>query len=270
MKKRIISGIIFSLIWVAILLINNDLFDTSIVFILSIIATYEYYKAFKNVNYNPVSWIGYLGCLSLYLMGGIIPEEYKILLIKIVLPLGLISSFAYMVIGKVKRTIIDLAITIFSLLYIPFMFSFIKLILDMEYGRFFILYVLCGAFVNDTFAFLIGSKIGKTKLIPDISPNKTVEGAIGGIIGVIVAYIIVSVIGKNIINIDINIFYWILVGLAASVAGQFGDLTASAIKRFCKIKDFGKIIPGHGGILDRFDSLMFVAPIVYIFIKIYI
>lgn len=270
MKKRVISGVIFSFIWIAILVINNDLFDTSVVVVLSLIAIYEYYKAFKNAGYNPISWIGYLGCLSLYLMGGIIPEEYKILLIKIVLPLGLISSFAYIIVGRVKRTIIDVAITVFSLVYIPFMFSFMKLILDMEYGRFFILYVLCGAFVNDTFAFLIGSRFGKTKLAPDISPNKTVEGSIGGIFGVLLAFVLVSIIGRNVLGINVNIVYWILVGLAASVAGQFGDLTASAIKRYCKIKDFGKIIPGHGGILDRFDSLMFVAPIVYIFIKIYV
>ena len=270
MKKRVISGIVFSLIWIAILLINNDWFDTSVVAILSLIATYEYFKAFKNAGHNPISWIGYLGCLTIFLMGGIIPEEYKILLIKIVVPLGLISAFTYMILGKVKRTIIDVAITIFSLLYIPFLFSFIKLILDMEYGRFFILYVLCGAFISDTFAFLVGSKLGKTKLAPDISPNKTVEGSIGGIVGVIIFYIIITVIGKEVLFININVFYWVLVGIAAAVAGQFGDLTASAIKRYCKIKDFGNIMPGHGGILDRFDSLMFVAPIVYIFIKLYI
>ena len=270
MKKRVISGIVFSLIWIAILLINNDWFDTSVVAILSLIATYEYFKAFKNAGHNPISWIGYLGCLTIFLMGGIIPEEYKVLLIKIVVPLGLISAFTYMILGKVKRTIIDVAITIFSLLYIPFLFSFIKLILDMEYGRFFILYVLCGAFISDTFAFLVGSKLGKTKLAPDISPNKTVEGSIGGIVGVIIFYVIITFIGKEVLTVDVNVFYWVLAGIAAAVAGQFGDLTASAIKRYCKVKDFGNIMPGHGGILDRFDSLMFVAPIVYIFIKLYI
>jgi len=116
----------------------------------------------------------------------------------------------------------------------------------------------------------VGSRIGKTKLAPDISPNKTVEGSIGGIIGVLIAFIILALIGKYALDINVNIIYWVFVALVASVAGQFGDLTASAIKRYCKIKDFGNIMPGHGGILDRFDSLMFVAPIVYIFIKLYI
>lgn len=270
MKKRVISGIIFVLLWVAILVVNNDIFDTVVVVALSLVATHEYNKAFKNIGMNPISWISYLGCLAIFFMGGVIPEEYKIMLIKIILPLGLISAFVYIIIGKLKRTVLDVAITVFSLLYIPFMFSFLKQILVMPSGRFYILYVLCGAFVSDTFAFLVGSKIGKTKLAPDISPNKTVEGSVGGICGVIIAFTILTLIGRKMLFINMNIVYWILVALAASVAGQFGDLTASAIKRFCKIKDFGNIMPGHGGVLDRFDSLMFVAPIVYIFIKLYI
>jgi len=270
MKKRIVSAIIFIALWVIILVVNNPIFDTAVVALLALIATYEYNKAFKNIGYNPISWIGYLGCLAIFLMGGIIPEEYKLLIIKFVIPLGLISAFTYIIIGNVRRTIVDVAITVFSLLYIPVMFSFMKLILAMEYGRFYILYVFCGAFISDTFAFLIGSRFGKTKLAPDISPNKTVEGSIGGICGVILSFVLLTLLGNLKLGIYGNIFYWILVGIAASVAGQFGDLTASAIKRYCKIKDFGNIMPGHGGILDRFDSLMFVAPIVYLFIKIYI
>lgn len=270
MKKRIISGTVFIFLWVAILTVNNDIFDTVIVVALSLMATYEYNKAFKNIGMNPISWISYLGCFVIFFMGGVIPEEYKIMLIKIILPLGLISSFVYIIIGKMKRTVIDVAITVFSLLYVPFMFSFMKQILSMPLGRFYILYVLCGAFVSDTFAFIVGSKFGKTKLAPEISPNKTVEGSIGGICGVIIAYIILTIVGNKVFFINMNVVYWVLVALAASVAGQFGDLTASTIKRFCKVKDFGNIMPGHGGILDRFDSLMFVAPIVYIFIKLYI
>ena len=270
MKKRIISGAVFVALWIALLVVNNPLFDTAVIAIIAMMATHEYFKAFRNIGYNPISWLGYLGCLAIFFMGGIIPEEYKLMLIKIIIPVGLISAFTYIIIGNVRRTVIDVAITIFALLYIPFMFSFLKLILGMEHGRFYILYVLCGAFVSDTFAFLVGSKFGKTKLAPDISPNKTVEGSIGGILGVILSFIGLTLLGNLKLCIYGNVFYWIIVGIAASVAGQFGDLTASAIKRYCKVKDFGKIMPGHGGILDRFDSLMFVAPIVYIFIKLYI
>lgn len=270
MKKRIVSAVVFIALWIVILLVNNPIFDTAVVALISLIATYEYFKAFKNIGYNPISWIGYVGCLAIFLTGGIIPEEYKLMLIKFIIPVGLLSAFAYIILGSVKRTIVDVAITVFSLLYIPVMFSFVKLILAMEHGRFYILYVFCGAFISDTFAFLVGSKFGKTKLAPDISPNKTVEGSIGGILGVILSFVLITLLGNFKLGVQGNVFYWVLVGIAASVAGQFGDLTASAIKRHCKIKDFGNIMPGHGGILDRFDSLMFVAPIVYLFIKIYI
>ena len=83
MKKRIISGIVFVAIWIVILLVNKPIFDTAVVAILALIATHEYHKAFKNIGYKPISWIGYLGCMAIFLMGGIIPEEYKLLLIKI-------------------------------------------------------------------------------------------------------------------------------------------------------------------------------------------
>ncbi len=270
MLKRTVAGIIFALIAVAILIANNQLFDSIVITALAIIGTYEFFKAFKNIGIRPISWVGYLGCLVILMMGGYIEEEYKILIMKIVIPLILISTFVYIILARIKRTIIDVAITTFALVYIPFLFSFLKLILNMENGRILIWYVLFGAFASDTFAYIIGSKFGKTKLCPDISPNKTVEGAIGGVIGVILFYTIFTIIINRYLMVQLNVYYFVFVAIVASISGQFGDLTASGIKRYCKIKDFGKLIPGHGGILDRFDSVMFVAPMVYIFIKLYI
>ncbi|MNI47465.1 Phosphatidate cytidylyltransferase [compost metagenome] len=127
-----------------------------------------------------------------------------------------------------------------------------------------------GAFASDTFAYFIGSKFGKTKLCPDISPKKTVEGAIGGILGVMITYCVITYIANTYFMMDFNIIYILLAGVIAGISGQFGDLSASAIKRYCKVKDFGNLMPGHGGILDRFDSILFVAPIIYIFLKLYI
>ncbi len=270
MSKRIVSGIIFAAIAAVILIVNNQLFDSIVITGLAIVATYEFFKAFKNIGIRPISWVGYLGCLAIMTMGGYIGEEYKILFLKIAIPLVLISTFAYIILTKIKRTIIDVAVTTFSLVYIPFLFSFLKLIMNMENGRILIWYVLFGAFASDTFAFLIGSRIGKTKLCPDISPNKTVEGAIGGVLGVVIFYTIFTILINKYLMLGLNVYYFIFVAIIASISGQFGDLTASGIKRYCKIKDFGKLMPGHGGILDRFDSVMFVAPMVYIFIKIYI
>lgn len=270
MKKRLVSSIIFMSILILIMFVNKPVVDTIIVTTLSILGIYEYNKAFKNAGYKPITWVGYLSCGLIFTMGGLMNDSSKILLIKIGLPALLISIFMYMIITNLKRSIIDVAITVLSLVYIPFMFSFIKLILMMDQGRVLIWYVFLGAFASDVFAYVVGMRFGKHKLCPDISPKKTIEGSIGGIIGVIISYIILTLIANTYFALNLNIVLVLLAGVIAGIAGQFGDLSASAIKRYCKIKDFSDIIPGHGGILDRFDSILFVAPVIYMFLKIYI
>lgn len=272
MLKRIISGGVFAFLAIGIIAFNNQLFDSIIVTALALAGTYEFFKAFKNIGVRPISWVGYLGCMIIMIMGKNVDQEYKILFLKIVIPLMLISTFAYIILTKIKRSVIDVAVTTLALVYIPFLLSFLKLIMDMQHGRIYIWYVLFGAFASDTFAYFIGSKFGKTKLAPEISPNKTVEGSIGGIAGVVIFFILFTlIINKYVLVTEpLNIYYFTFIAIIAAVGGQFGDLTASGIKRYCKIKDFGNIIPGHGGILDRFDSVMFVAPIVYMFLRIYI
>lgn len=269
MEKRTISSLILTLIIAAILVIDNPILNTVIVVLLSIVGIYEYNKAFKQAGYHPIEWVGYISSLSIFLMGGYIDAETKVILAKILLPILLILMFVYIILKNLKINIVDLAITFLSVAYIPLMFSFIKLITDMQHGRILLVFVLLGAFMSDVMAYLIGCKFGKRKLCPVISPKKSVEGSIAGIIGVIISYIVLCLISNNYFNTEFNIIYILLLGLVASIGGQFGDLAASSIKRFCGVKDFGTLMPGHGGILDRFDSIMFVAPIVYIFFKVY-
>jgi len=269
LKRRILSGVIFLIVLILIGLFDSPLVDTCVITALSILGIYEYNKAFKNANYKPISWVGYLGCITMFLMGGIIPDQDKMLITKIALPALIIVVFMYIILTNLKRTIVDVAITVFSLVYIPFMFSFLKSILMMPNGRFLILYVFTAAFASDTFAYFIGTKFGKNKLCVEISPKKTIEGSIGGILGVILCFTILTYIGNAYFSMNMNIIYMLVAGVIAGIAGQFGDLSASAIKRYCKVKDFGNIIPGHGGILDRFDSMLFVAPVMYMFLKLY-
>ncbi len=269
MKRRILSGVIFLLVLILIGVFDSSFVDTCVITSLSLIGIYEYNKAFKHAGFRPISWVGYLGCLTIFSMGGIIQDGDKMLITKIALPALIIMIFMYIILTNLKRTIVDVAITVFSLAYIPFMFSFLKLILMMANGRFLILYVFTAAFASDTFAYFIGSKFGKNKLCPEISPKKTIEGSIGGILGVILCFIVLTYVGNAYFNMNMNIIYVLAAGVIAGIAGQFGDLSASAIKRYCKIKDFGNIIPGHGGILDRFDSMLFVAPVMYMFLKLY-
>jgi phosphatidate cytidylyltransferase len=130
--------------------------------------------------------------------------------------------------------------------------------------------IIIGLFIliwtNDTFAYLVGKSIGKHKLLERISPKKTIEGFIGGVVfAVILGYII----SKYYIEVNqSNIYIWIIIALIVGIFGTIGDLIESKFKRIAGIKDSGKIMPGHGGILDRLDSVIFVAPIVYLFYQI--
>ncbi len=269
MKQRLISSVIYFLLLLSILVINIPIVDTIIVVLVSLIAIHEYCKAFKSIGYNPIASIGYIGCLGIFLMGIPLEFESKIIIIRVVLPILIIGLFIYIIIKKLKVTVIDIAVTILSLIYIPFMFSFVKLVLSMPNSRGIIWFVILGAFMSDIMGYLIGRKFGKRKLCPLISPKKTVEGSIAGIVGVVISYVILTIILNNFFNLNLNMVIVIIMAIICAVAGQFGDLSASSIKRYCGVKDFGSIMPGHGGILDRCDSILFVAPIVYIFFRLY-
>ena len=171
----------------------------------------------------------------------------------------------------------------FSGIVIFCFYSFIRLkeLLPVEqYGYdavFFILLILCFAWGGDTCAYFAGRAFGKHKLCPVVSPKKTVEGAIGGVLGTMVFGVIITLVYSvaanrmeafTRTNIGVSMYVIIaLLGCVAAVLGIYGDLFASVVKRQCGIKDYGTIFPGHGGILDRFDSVMFIAPFVCIAVR---
>ena len=123
--------------------------------------------------------------------------------------------------------------------------------------------IFIGAWMTDTGAYFVGVLFGKHKLIPKVSPKKTIEGAFGGILGCIVGFVLYGFIIQSICDVKVNYVAMIVVATVISVVSQFGDLVASYIKREREIKDFGFIFPGHGGVLDRFDSIIAVAPTIY-------
>jgi phosphatidate cytidylyltransferase len=153
-------------------------------------------------------------------------------------------------------------------------YSFEKLIcirgLSDKYGVFYVLLVLAVAWMADTGAYFCGKFFGKNKLCPNVSPKKTVEGFFGGIIVSIISVLLIAMIFNNFIFHEkqkINYLLITIFGLIGSLISAFGDLCFSIIKRNFHVKDFGNAIPGHGGILDRFDSVIFVAPYAYLFLK---
>lgn len=168
----------------------------------------------------------------------------------------------------------------FSFLYGPVMLSFILMTrllsnqLDTEaynIGFFAVWMILISAWGSDTCAYFAGVALGKHKIAPILSPKKTVEGCIGGILGSsFFGYLYGNILVNNGIIPTENIWIFVALGLFGSVAGQIGDLAASAIKRNYKIKDYGKCIPGHGGVMDRFDSVIFTSPLIYTLVVIFI
>ena len=159
------------------------------------------------------------------------------------------------------------------MLYITCGFSFLILMCDIEkYGFWLMLSVFVVSWMTDIFAYFTGMLFGKHKLIPKISPKKTVEGAIGGIVFCVAALIVYGICTDRYLGIKPDYIMLSLAGLAASVVSQIGDLLMSSVKRSRNIKDYGKLLPGHGGILDRFDSVLAVSVIMFaaeIFFKLY-
>jgi len=139
---------------------------------------------------------------------------------------------------------------------------FIPIIRETENGRITIWYIFFAAWGTDTFAYLIGRKFGKHKF-SQISPNKSIEGCIAGTIGAVAIMLIYTLVCNTYLGMNFNYLYIILIAIVLSLVGQIGDFAASSIKRYTGIKDFSNLIPGHGGMLDRIDSVIFIAPFAY-------
>lgn len=151
-----------------------------------------------------------------------------------------------------------------SIRYLVFSLSFIVLIpfTNDIYQPYLLVYVLLLIWANDSFAFLIGKNFGKRKLFESVSPKKTIEGFVGGLVFSIITAIIIGVYSELLSILD-----WVIIAIITAVIGTLGDLVESKFKRQASIKDSGNIMPGHGGLLDRLDSLLFAAPFVYLYIQ---
>jgi len=272
LKTRIISGVIGFLLLIAVVLSPQIVLGVA-VSIMALMALYEFFRAVSHAGCKPVKTLGYLSCIPLLLIGvtGYGDDSSRldwlskpnILLFSIfVMMLFLLMVTVFL---HDKFNIIDAAVTALGILYIPFFFLFLILIRKFDGGQYFIWFVFIGAWLTDTAAYFSGMALGKTKIVPEISPKKTLEGSIGGVIGCIIATIIYGM-SVNMYIGYIPAYHFIIVGLINGILSQIGDWVASAIKRYTGIKDFGSIMPGHGGVLDRFDSILFIAPVVYFYI----
>lgn len=251
LKTRTLTGI-FGIALLLFIVSKGKIYLSVAISLLSIIGLWEFYQAMNNIKIKPVKLIGYLAVMGLF-----ISNQYHVINTEFVLYLIMISLLIMLLINK-KIKVIDVAATLLGILYVPF-FLFYIYRLD---GSIYIWLIFLISFGTDTFAYFVGNAFGRNKLCPNISPNKTQEGALGGILGSLVVTLILGYFIKTEI-----LWKLAILAILASITAQIGDLVASRIKRLAKIKDYGFIFPGHGGVLDRFDSIIFTAPLIYYYVE---
>ena len=255
-------------------------------------STFEMYRAFRRIGYDPVRWTGYVYCvmavlaqafyaelthdhLAMGLFDSISPPTFALIL-------GLLLAMT-VIIFKGKVAFDSMVSTIFPMLYPGLFFSLIIALQDLSTSLASTLALILTFFiasVNDTFALFIGIRFGKHRLSPEISPKKSVEGSIAGLVSSVIFAMLVPWIALKLaptvpgIAADLATSHypplWAfgLLGLVAGGLSQIGDLVASLVKRHCGIKDFGSIFPGHGGMLDRMDGILFCGVACYVFFKV--
>lgn len=266
--KRILSGIL-GLPVVALVLIFGNKYILDVAFaVIAMISIHEYMKCMEE-KAAPVKWIGYLSaaCIAgIHLIPLNVLAEYLGLIIMSVMAV----LFFIVIIKEMKININDIAMTLFGIIYIVGFTAFLALLYGIDnVGKYFIWYIFAATWGCDIFAYCIGKKFGKHKF-SKVSPNKSIEGCVAGTIGGIVLVILYTVLLNNVFGMSINYVTIGLIGLVLTVLGQIGDFAASAIKRYVGVKDFSNLIPGHGGMIDRIDSVIFAAPFAYYLITMFI
>ena len=220
-------------------------------------------------------WFGLAGIMGICVIllsafSGVEEQAEFATLVKWLLAAFIVLLFVCVVVeyGKPRAiSFLDLTTILVAGIAIPAALGCLMRLRMLPYGGGMLLIVLVAAFCSDTLALFAGMLFGKHKLAPKVSPKKTREGAVGGLVGGMVGMIIFRIVFFLVTEVQLNIGWCVLLGLVGAAMGQLGDLSFSAIKREYGIKDYGRLLPGHGGVLDRFDSVIFAAPIVWLIIN---
>ena len=268
MLKRAVTAIILVGYAFAMLYLGTAVhygFLDALIMSFAFVGTYEMYHTFRKSEYENSWGAPLLLCVAIYPLWYFL--GYKGILIALSLSICLaLAVFTF----KAEMELKDLLATIFSLIY-PMALVSLAFALSREFpcgGTFAISFAIFLPVFSDTFAYLVGSTLGKRKLCPSISPKKTVAGAIGGLLGSVLCAVtffllfdLYAVIPVGYVSfsdsVAVRAVVFVVLGIVGGVLAEIGDLAASRIKRTMNIKDFGNIFPGHGGVLDRLDSIMF-------------
>ncbi|MDO4563045.1 MAG: phosphatidate cytidylyltransferase [Clostridia bacterium] len=265
LKERLLSALVGIVLFFAVVLSDTVIMNLAVAFVI-LIALFEFYKILGFSRDKKVIVAINMIIPICFAVGKHMDTSF----FRFALYVYMVLLLSAMVIKPEHIKLYDIAAAFFVTIVVCVSFIHIAMIRQMDHGLKLLWPVFVGAWTADAFAYIFGSLFGKHKLSPHVSPKKTVEGAIAGVLG---GALCMLVYGAVLSYIDpLVLVQWPqlgILGLICPIIGQMGDLAASAIKREMCVKDFGNILPGHGGIMDRFDSVMFVAPAVFYFITLF-
>jgi len=256
--KRVVSAIIALPILTAVVWAGG-LWYTLIIFAACVLGALEYHKISPAARSVPVGMLSIAGTI-LFLLNAQLEGKYTDIIVTAVI---IISLGALIFIrGQIERYLWSLWM-LGGILYLGWMGSHFLLLRDLEMGREWTVLTMYSTFATDTAALMVGTWLGRHHMSPDISPGKTWEGAAGGLVGGTVAAPVLALL----LGLSLELLYLLAIGTLIALSAQVGDLVESIMKRSAGVKESGVLVPGHGGILDRLDSLIFVTPVIYYYVK---
>ncbi len=271
MIKRIITAVIGLPIVILVFAFGNKYIMDVILALIAIMAIHEYINCVAHKDVKVIKWVAYLAAA---LIAGIhlIPLQMITNALAFAIPVLLFILFLHVIVTNMKITFEDMVYTLMGILYIVPLIAFVALTYGHSgdiTGKVLIWYVFCAAWGTDTLAYLIGIKFGRVRF-SKVSPKKSVEGCVAGLAGAVIASCIYTFGINYFMGLEISYLTVTLISLVLSVIGQVGDFAASVIKRHFEVKDYSNIFPGHGGMIDRIDSVMFIAPFAYLLLTMFI
>lgn len=265
MKTRVITAVVAIAAFIPLLFLLPTICLRIVLSLFCFVGAYELMGEAKAVDKK--SPYLYFCCLIAFTVSFVTGNpEYTRWHLYIVAWIFMFGAFLFGILDKEKINVSAVCRGFFASLIIPYMFSAVVRTISIPvYGKYLVLLPWICVWVCDSTALFVGKAFGKRKLAPLVSPKKTVEGAIGGLVGAVVASAIYVIVVKLVFDAQLNIIPALIFGALGSTAGQLGDLAFSLIKREAGIKDYGKLFPGHGGVYDRFDSIIFASSFFEIF-----
>lgn len=258
MKTRVLSGLLLTVITLLTLILGGDVLFATVV-VISLIGMTELYKILE-INNQLLGIVGYVAAVAYFALIRFGRADF-VTMFTIVFLIALMAVYVF---TYPKYRAEQITLTFFGLFYVAVMLSYVYQVRMLEQGAFLVWLIFGCSWGCDTCAYFVGVTMGKHKMAPVLSPKKSVEGGIGGIVGAaLLGAIYAALINHFAPGINANVILYAAICGVGGAISQVGDLAASAIKRNYNIKDYGKLIPGHGGILDRFDSVIITAPIIF-------